>query len=78
MEKVHPIVTVTFLYYAREVYCTILTALGSIATQQANLAENNRKNVNQFLYYATTHPKSIVTYQASGMILTTHSTDSHP
>ena len=35
----------TFLHCARAVNATILTALGSIATQQANLTENTIKKV---------------------------------
>ena len=32
-----------FLYYARAVDCTMLAALGSLASQQANLTENTMK-----------------------------------
>jgi hypothetical protein len=62
----------TFLYYAQCVKCTMLAALGSIATQQANLTENTMKKVQQFLDYASTHPDATVTYHASGMILAGH------
>jgi hypothetical protein len=54
----------TFLYYAQCVDSTMLTALGSIATQQANPTENTIIKVKQFLDYALTHPNAIVTYQA--------------
>jgi hypothetical protein len=37
-----------FLYYARCVDSTMLAALGSIATQQANPTENAMKKVQQF------------------------------
>jgi hypothetical protein len=63
----------TFLYYARCVDSTMLTALGSIATQQANPTKNTMIKVKQFLDYASTHPDAIVTYQASVMVLTAHS-----
>ncbi len=38
----------TFLYYARSVDSTMLAALGSIATQQANPTKNMMKKVQQF------------------------------
>ena len=60
-------VTDTFLSYA------ILTALGSIATQQANPDENTMKKVELFLDYAATHPDAIVTFQYSNMIPAVHS-----
>jgi hypothetical protein len=62
-----------FLYYARCVDSTMLTALGSIATQQANPTKNTMIKVKQFLDYASTHPNAIVTYQASDMVLAAHS-----
>jgi hypothetical protein len=55
----------------------MLTALGSIATQQANLTENTMIKVKQFLYYAFTHPDAIVTNQASDMVLAAHSDASY-
>jgi hypothetical protein len=70
-------VTGTFLYYARAVDATMLTALGSIATQQANPTENTMTKVQQFLDYAATHPDAIVTYRASDMILAGHSDASY-
>ncbi len=48
-------------------------ALGSIATQQANLTENTMKKVQQFLDYASSHPDAIITCHASDMILAGHS-----
>jgi hypothetical protein len=68
----------TFLYYARCVNSTMLTALGSIATQQANPTKNIMIKVKQFLDYAPTHPDAIVTYQASDMVLAAHSNASNP
>ena len=70
-------VTGTFLYYARAVDTTMLTALGSIATQQANPTENTMKKVKQFLDYAASHPDAIVTYHASDMVLAGHSDASY-
>ncbi len=56
----------TFLYYARCIDSTMLTALGSIATQQANPTKNTTLvKVKQFLDYALTHPDAIMIYQAA-------------
>ena len=67
----------TFLYYARTIDCTMLPALGSIATQQANPTERTLAKVKQFLDYAATHPDAIVTYRASSMVLVGHSDASY-
>jgi hypothetical protein len=67
----------TFLYYARCLDSTNLTALGSIATQQANPTKNTMIKVKQFLDYASTRPNAIVTYQASDMVLAAHSDASY-
>ena len=66
-----------FLYYARAVDCTMLAALGSIATQQSNPTENTMAKVQQLLDYAATHPDAIITYRASDMILAAHSDASY-
>jgi hypothetical protein len=63
----------TFRYYSQCVDSTMLAALGSIATQQANPTKNTIKKVQQFLDYASTHPDAIVTYHASDMVLAGHS-----
>jgi hypothetical protein len=63
----------TFLYYARCVNSTMLTALGSIATQQANFTKNTMIKVEQYLDYASLHPDTILTYHASNMVLAAHS-----
>ncbi len=62
----------TFLYYVRCIDSTMLTALGYLATQQANPTTNTKKLVHQFLDYAATHPDAIITYQASIMVLAGH------
>jgi hypothetical protein len=67
----------TFLDYARCVNSTMLTALGSIVTQQLNPTENTIIKVKQFLDYALTHPDAIVTYHASGVVLAAHSDASY-
>ncbi len=66
-----------FLYYARAVDCTMLTALGSLATQQANPTETTLARVRQFLDYALSHPNAVVTYRASDMVLAAHSDASY-
>jgi hypothetical protein len=55
----------------------MLTALGFIATQQANPTKNTIIKVKQFLDYAFTHPDAIATYQASDMVLAAHSDASY-
>ena len=54
-------VTGTFLYYVRAVDITMFTALGSIATKQANPTERTMQKVKQFLDYAATHQNAIIT-----------------
>jgi hypothetical protein len=67
----------TFLYYAQCGDSTMLAALGSIATQQANPTKNTMKKVRQFLDYASTHPNAILMYLASDMDLAGHSNASY-
>ena len=67
----------TLLYYSRAVDCTMLAALGSIATQQANPTERTKAKIKQLLDYAATHPDAIVTYRASEMVLAGHSDASY-
>ncbi len=55
----------------------MLTALGSIATQQANPTKNTMIKVKQFPDYVFTHPNAIVAYQASDMVLVAHSDASY-
>jgi hypothetical protein len=66
-----------FLYYAWAVDCTMLTALGSLATQQANPTESTLAQIHQFLDYALSHPNAGITYCASDMILAAHSDTSY-
>ena len=62
-------VTGTFLYYSRAVDLTMLMALGSIATQQANPTACTMQKVKHFLDYDATHPDAIITCPASTMLL---------
>ena len=66
-----------FLYYARAVDCTMLCALGSLASQQANPTETTLKRVKQFLDYAASNPDATITYKASDMVLAVHSDASY-
>ena len=51
-----------FLYYARAVDCTVLAALGSLASQQAKPTKKTMDNVQQFLDYAASNQDAVVTY----------------
>ena len=70
-------VTGTFLYYARAVDSTMLVALSTIASQQANPTEETMRKTLQFLDYVATHPDAILTYSASNMVLNVHSDASY-
>eukprot|EP00804_Cyclotella_cryptica_P006782 CCRYP_019520-RA/>CCRYP_019520-RA protein AED:0.42 eAED:0.42 QI:0/0/0/1/0/0/4/0/407 len=66
-----------FLYYTRAVDCTMLPALGSLATQQSAPTQNTMSKVHQFLDYAMTHPDAMIAFRASNMILAVHSDASY-
>ena len=66
-----------FLYYARAVNITMMTALGYLATRQATPTKNRMRKIRQLLNYAVTHPDAIVTVRASDTILTGHSNTSY-
>jgi hypothetical protein len=63
----------TFLYYARAVDSTMLTALSAIATQQASPTEDTKSKVTHFLDYCASQEEAILTYRKSDMILSVHS-----
>jgi hypothetical protein len=67
----------TFLYYGRAVDLTMLTALSSIASNQAKPTEETMDNIKLFLDYAASHQDAILTYQASDMVLIVHSNASY-
>jgi hypothetical protein len=56
---------------------TILTALNTIATQQAAPTESTLEEVKQLLDYCASQKEAIVTYNASDMILAVHSDASY-
>eukprot|EP00804_Cyclotella_cryptica_P003828 CCRYP_018935-RA/>CCRYP_018935-RA protein AED:0.38 eAED:0.38 QI:0/-1/0/1/-1/1/1/0/256 len=66
-----------FLYYARALDCTMLTALSSLATQQSKPTQTTLQRINRFLDYAMTHQDAVITYRASNMILAAHSDASY-
>ena len=63
----------TFMYLARAVDPTILTALSAIASQQANPTEQTMERTKQLLDYLATQEEAVITYRASPMILAAHS-----
>ena len=66
-------VTGTFLYYARSVDSTMLTALSALASEEAKPTTETMKKCKQFLDYAASQDEAIVTYKASDMKLAFHS-----
>ena len=67
----------SFLFYARAIDMTILLALSAIASDQANPTQATMKRIRQLLDYMATHPKAIIRYYASDMILNVHSDASY-
>jgi hypothetical protein len=63
----------TLLYYARAVDSTILTALRSLATEQAKPTQETMEKVKQPLDYCASQEEAIITYNTSKMILVVHS-----
>jgi hypothetical protein len=70
-------VTGTFLFYARAVDATMLTALSSLAAEQANPTKRTMEKTLQFLDYAVSQDDAVVTYRKSDMILAVHSDASY-
>jgi len=48
------------LYYARAVDSTLLTALGTLATQQANGTKATMEALSQILNYCAIHPHAVI------------------
>jgi hypothetical protein len=59
----------TLLYYGRAVDCTMITAIGSIATHQASATQATLESITQLLDYCATYPDAIIRFRASDMIL---------
>ncbi|EJK68827.1 hypothetical protein THAOC_09958 [Thalassiosira oceanica] len=62
-----------FLYLARGVDCTILPALSSLSSQQAQPTETTLERSHQLFHYLASQEEAILTYSASDMILAVHS-----
>ena len=67
----------SLLYYSRAVDPTMLVALNSLASQQANPTQTTVQQLNQLLDYVATHPDAIIEYTPSEMILKVHSDASY-
>jgi len=67
----------SFLYYARAVDMTILTALNDIAAEQAKPTQRTMQRVEQLLDYMHTNPDAVIRFRASDMILNLHSDASY-
>ena len=63
----------SLLYYAQANDNKLLMALSAIGMQQAKATTTTLAAVNQLLDFLATYPVDGITYQASNMILTTHS-----
>ncbi len=62
------------LYYVQAIDPTLLTALGTLATQQAQgTQEATMEALTQLLNYCVMHPGACIHYHASDMILWAHS-----
>ncbi len=65
------------LYYACAVDSTLITALGTITTQQAKGTQATMEAITQLLNYCITHSDTTVWYHASNMVLWIHSDASY-
>jgi hypothetical protein len=63
----------TFLCYGQAVDSTMLTALSSILSTQAEPTKETMANVKLFLHYVASHQNAIITYHASDMVLVVRS-----
>ena len=61
-----------FIYYAREMDITILSALNSIVESQAAPTENTLAHCNQLLDYLSWHAQVSIEYKTSGVKLWVH------
>jgi hypothetical protein len=67
----------TFLFYARAVDPTMLTALSDLSAQQSQATEHTAQATIRFLNYAAINPLAIIRYIASDMVLHIHSDASY-
>ena len=67
----------SLLYYALAVDCTLLVALGDLATTQANPTQETMDKLIWLLNYVACNPNAEITYVASDMCLHIHSDASY-
>ena len=67
----------SLLYYALAVDCTLLIALGDLASAQSTVSEDTWDAIVWILNYAATHLDANITYNASDMCLHAHSNASY-
>ena len=67
----------TFLFYARAVDPTMLTALSTIATEQSQGTQTTKDKAEHFLKYAASHPDATIKFFKSDMLLKVHSDASY-
>jgi len=60
------------LYYVHAIDNTLLTALDTIATQQAKSSQATMEVITQLLNYCATYPNATICYHASDMVLWIH------
>ena len=58
----------TFLYYARDVDCTMIPDLNTLAEQHQNPTKNTESTITQFLDYASTNLSAVIQYTSRNMI----------
>ena len=66
-----------FLFYARAVDPTMLTAINKIGSRQAKPTSLIKKEIERFLQYASSHPDAKLRIRASNMKLVCHSDGSY-
>ena len=67
----------SLLYYALAVDCTLLVALGDIASNQSSPTTDTLKKLTWLLNYVASNPNAVLTYAASDMCLHVHSDASY-
>ena len=67
----------SLLYYALAVDCTLLVALGEIASSQSAPTQDTMKKLTWLLNYVASNPNASITYEASDMCLHVHSDASY-
>jgi hypothetical protein len=67
----------TLLFYGSIIDCTILVALGTIASSQSKGTQATVQAITHLLNYATSHPDAVIRYTTIDMYLHVHSNASH-